>query len=101
MPKVRKSGRASPVSSGKARSQFRDNEINFILERYDELIERVVIAETRRHDMKQELDFVKSAFMAFSKKPLVVALTDEQLDRMIVGIGKHVAEAMGTKENVN
>jgi hypothetical protein len=76
-------------------------ESDFILARYNELIDKVVKAETRRRDMQMELDFVKASFMALLQKPVVINLTDEQLNKLAGMMTKQITEYMMRGETVN
>jgi hypothetical protein len=67
-------------------------ETEFILARYDELIEKVVKAEVRRKEMEEELNFIRGAFMAMMKRPVAITLTDEQVDKMVLGLSKYLAD---------
>lgn len=84
-----KRGRTTGVARPKSRTPTL---VDFILERYDELIEKVVRAEVRRKQIEEELEFMRKAFLAAMQRPITIGMTDTQVDKIAVGLGKILME---------
>jgi len=76
---------------------MKKSEKDFIMDRYDELIEKVVKAEVRRKQAEDEVDFLRKSLASILQRPVALSLTDEQVDRIIRGIGPFIAQAVASQ----
>lgn len=66
----------------------------FLLDKVDELIEKLVLSETAKRQAEMNFNIMKDVIEKMSIRPMVVALTDEQVNRIVDGVSKIVVESM-------
>jgi len=66
----------------------------FLLDKVDELIEKLVVSESAKRHAEMNFEIMKETIEKMAMRPVVIGLTDEQVDRIIDGVAKLVVDSV-------
>jgi hypothetical protein len=66
----------------------------FLLDKIDELIEKLVTSETNRRQAEMNFDIMKDTIQTISTRPINIGLNEDQVNRIIEGVSKVVLESI-------
>jgi hypothetical protein len=66
----------------------------FLLDKVDELIEKLVQSESEKRQAEMNLDIMQTTIEKMAMRPVIIGLTDEQVNKIVDGVAKLVLESM-------
>jgi hypothetical protein len=66
----------------------------FLLDKVDELIEKLVQSESEKRQAEMNLDIMKDTIEAMAMRPINIGLTEEQVNKIVDGVSRIVVESM-------
>ena len=67
----------------------------FLLDKVDELIEKLVQSESAKRQAEMNLDIMQTTIEKISMRPVIIGLTDEQVNKIVDGVAKLVIDSVG------
>jgi hypothetical protein len=67
----------------------------FLLDKVDELIEKLVQSESEKRQAEMNLDIMQTTIEKMSMRPVIIGLTDEQVNKIVDGVAKLVIDSVG------
>jgi hypothetical protein len=67
----------------------------FLLDKVDELIEKLVQSESEKRQAEMNLEIMKDTIEAMAMRPVIIGLTDEQVNKIVDGVAKLVIDSVG------
>jgi hypothetical protein len=66
----------------------------FLLDKVDELIEKLVQSESAKRQAEMNLDIMQTTIEKMAMRPVIIGLTDEQVNKIVDGVAKLVLDSM-------